>query len=396
MRIAYLDCFCGISGDMAVGALVDAGADFAAIRAALDSLGLRGFTVNAAKVNKHGIMATQFQVQFDAAEPHPHRHLADVLEIIDRGDLPAPVKAASVATFEALARAEAAVHGTTLEVVHFHEVGAVDSIVDIVAAQHAKHLLGVDRVAVSPMNVGSGTVQCDHGVLPVPAPATALLLQGKLTCGGDVAGELVTPTGAALVAQWAAACGPIPPMSVERIGYGSGTRDLPDRANVLRVFLGESASASAETQPILVVETNIDDLNTELFPPLLSALIEAGARDAFLTPIVGKKGRSAHCVTVLCEEAQARDIAGVLFRHSTTFGVRMRREERFVLERHWKSVATPWGRVRVKLGIWEGARTTAAPEFEDCRARAEAAGVPVRLVYEAALAAGLKGEFEDA
>jgi len=396
MRILYLDCFCGISGDMAVGALVDAGADFAAIRAALDALRLPGFVVAADKVNKHGIMATQFQVRLDAAEPHPHRHLGDVIEIIERGDLPAPVKNASVATFEALARAEAAVHGMAIEEVHFHEVGAVASIVDIVAAQYAKHLLGIERVVVSPMNVGSGTVRCDHGVLPVPAPATALLLQGKPTCGGDVTGELVTPTGAALVAQWAVACGAMPPMTLDRIGYGSGTRDLPDRANVLRVFLGEAAAVSGGMQRILVVETNIDDLNTELFPPLLSALLEAGAHDAFLTPIVGKKGRSAHCVTVLCDEARARDIAGVLFRHSTTFGVRMRREERFVLDRQWKSVATPWGRVRVKLGVWEGARTTAAPEFEDCRARAESAGVPVRLVYEAAWAAGLKGEFEDA
>lgn len=394
MKTLYLDCFSGISGDMSVGALLDAGADFTIIRNALRSLGVHGFDVSAEKVCKKGIMATQFHVVQDAHTEHPHRHLRHVVEIIMRGDLPAPVQTAAVATFQIIAEAEAAVHGTTVEKVHFHEVGAVDSIVDIVAAQYALHLLGIEAVYASALPVGGGTVSCAHGVIPVPAPATALILRDKPTYGGGIQCELVTPTGAALAVQWARAFGDAPLMRVETVGYGAGTRDLPDRPNLLRALIGKSDVAAVARESVWVLEANIDDMNPELLPPLVTALLEAGARDAFLTPIIGKKGRPAYCVTALCDDAALGRVSQALFAHSTTLGLRMRREERIVLERRWEQARTPWGAVRVKTGVLDGAVRNAAPEFEDCRALAEQAGVPVRMVYDAALAAALKGEFE--
>ncbi len=387
MRILYFDCFSGISGDMSVGALIDAGASFETIRTGLESLDVQGFTVAAEKVKKKGIQATQFRVLLDDSAAQPHRHLRHVVEIIERGMLPEPVKTAAIGTFRLLADAEAEVHGSTPEKVHFHEVGAVDSIVDIVAAQHALHLLGVDEIAVSPMHLGSGTVRCAHGVMPVPAPATALLLRGKPTYGGSVEAELVTPTGAALVAQCAKRFGPAPTMSVQTIGYGAGTRDLPDLPNVLRVMIGEALDAAPGTEAISVVEANIDDMTGELYPPLVEALLEAGARDAFVTPVLGKKARPAHGITVLCDEPRVSAIVHVLFAHSTTFGVRVRVERRFVLARDWSDAETPWGTVRVKVGWFDGQLSAAAPEFEDCRVVAQRSGVPVRKVYEAALAA---------
>jgi hypothetical protein len=239
MRVLYFDCFSGISGDMTVGALLDAGVDFETLKGALDSLGVPGYTVSAEKINKKGVVATQFHVHVDEGTDHPHRHLRHVVEIINQGDLPEEVKEAAIETFEHLAEAEASVHGTTIEKVHFHEVGAIDSIVDIVGAQMGLHLLGVEAVYCSPIHVGAGTVKCAHGVMPVPAPATARLLLGMPTYGGDVQGELVTPTGAALLKQCAKGFGGAPRMTTDALGYGSGTKDLGDRANVLRVQLGE-------------------------------------------------------------------------------------------------------------------------------------------------------------
>ena len=396
MRIVYLDCFCGISGDMTVGALIDAGAPFDRIAATLDGLGLSGFRASAEKVNKKGIAATQFRVQLDADVKQPHRHLHHVTEILETGGLPEPVRAGATDTFTRLAEAEAAVHGTTIEKVHFHEVGAIDAIVDIVAAHCALHLLGVEAVYCSPLHVGAGTVKCAHGVLPVPAPATARLLLGKPTYGGEVPFELVTPTGAALVATWSRGFGGAPPMRAHAIGYGCGTRDLEDRPNVLRALLGEATEPARTAERVAVVETNLDDMTGELAAPLIEALMAEGARDAFAEPVLGKKGRPALRVTALCGEAEAPRLAEVFFRHSTTFGVRMRTEDRIVLERAQRMVETSWGPVEVKLGLYEGEAVTAAPEYASCRAVAEKASVPVRAVYEAAQAAAWKGEFEDA
>lgn len=387
MKTLYFDCFSGASGDMIVGALIDLGADVDALRAALESLDVSGYTIAAKKVKKKGVMATQFSVELDPAAKQPHRHLRHVVEIIDRGNLPDAVKVASKETFRRIAECEAKVHGTTIEKVHFHEVGAIDSIVDVVGAHFCLHALGCEGVAASPLHVGAGTVECAHGVMPVPAPATALLLEGVPCYGGEVQVELVTPTGAALLAQIAASFGPMPAMTITGTGYGSGTRDLPDRANVLRVIEGDAAeSRAAET--VTVIETNVDDMVPELLPVLIEEAMGAGARDAFVVPVVGKKGRPGHSITVLCDPAHADALAAVVFRNSTTLGVRMREERRICLEREWKNVDTPWGAVRVKIGRLGAEQTVASPEFEDCKQVAERAGVPVIAVYRAALVAG--------
>ncbi len=396
MRVLYLDCACGISGDMTVGALIDAGADFDLIQKALASLQVPGFRVEAEKITKHAIRATQFRVIEEEDAPRPHRHLRHIVEIIQQGALPDAVKAAAIDTFTRVAEAEAEVHGTTKEKVHFHEVGAIDSIADIVAAEYALHLLQVDKVYASPLHVGAGTVECDHGVMSVPAPATARLLLGKPTYGGEVPYELVTPTGAALVSRWVQDFGAQPTMTVQQIGYGSGTRDLSDRANVLRVCLGELAESSTalslEKEEVRIIETNIDDMNPELFPVLLDRLMTAGARDAFLTPVLGKKGRPAQLVTALCAPEKEAGVIRVLFQETGTLGVRFRTESRYVLPREVVSVETPWGAVRVKSGVFEGTTTCLAPEFEDCRSLAEQAGVAVKQVYETALTLAMRKE----
>jgi uncharacterized protein (TIGR00299 family) protein len=386
MKTLYFDCYSGASGDMIVGALLDAGAGFDQLRTTLLSLGVEGFDVAAEKVKKKGVMATKFHVNLDESHAHPHRHLRHVVEIIEKGDLPEPVRAASIETFRRIAVAEAEIHGTTVERVHFHEVGAVDSIVDIVGAHLALHDLGIERIVASPLHVGAGTVQCAHGLMPVPAPATALLLKGAPSYGGGVDGELVTPTGAALITQLASTFGAMPAMRIDVSGFGAGTKDLVDRPNVLRVLIGEAAGAGTE-ETIAVLEANIDDMHGELFPPLVEALMAAGARDVFLTPILGKKGRPAQLISVLCDPDKIQDMAAILFRESTTLGVRYREEHRVVLDREWKEVTTPYGAVRIKIAGHSGQTLTRAPEFEDCRKIADAQRVPVRLVYDAAVAA---------
>ena len=392
MRTLYFDCFCGAAGDMIVGALLDAGADFEALRAALESLATDGFTVEANRVTKKGIESTHFRVLVDPSVSQPHRHLRHVLEIIEHGALPDSVKSAAAETFRRIAVSEAEVHGTTVEKVHFHEVGAIDSIVDVIGAHLGLHLLGIERVESSALPVGFGAIKAAHGVMPVPAPATAKLLEGVPVFGGDLEGEWVTPTGAALIAQLAAAYGPLPAMQIEHVGYGSGTRDAPDRANVLRVLIGETHERFAATGTVAVLETNIDDMNPELLPVLIEEALGAGAHDAFLTPIVAKKGRAAHKLTVLCAEDRADALARTILLNSTTLGVRMRVESRVCLAREWKTVETPWGQVRVKYGTLEGKPPAPAPEFEDCRALAAKAGVTVLEIYQAALAAAVQGK----
>jgi pyridinium-3,5-bisthiocarboxylic acid mononucleotide nickel chelatase len=480
MKILYFDCFCGAAGDMLLGALIDAGADFAEIERRLASLGVGGYHLHCAPVNKRGIMAMNFDVH-TGDHPHPHdhgrahdhghehapahshghahshthththehshdhghththahghthehphehghshaqdhghdhhdpahghahehthehthghdhvhRHLKDIVKIINAGDLPDAVKSAAIATFERIAVAEAKVHGTTPDKIHFHEVGAVDSIVDIVGVHLALDQLKPDRIESSPVHLGKGTVKCAHGVMPVPAPATALLLEGVPSYAADVDGELTTPTGAALIAQLAQAFGPMPPMRVLATGNGAGNKDLPDRPNIVRVFLGEAIEARP-TATINVIEANIDDMSPELLAPVIGTLLDAGARDAFFTPVFGKKGRPGHLLTVLAKDEERDALARLILEQTTTFGLRMRREERIELEREWREVDTPWGRVRIKLGGSNGAATVQSPEFEDCRRVAETAHIPVRRVYEAALAAAVKGEW---
>lgn len=395
MRVAYFDCFSGISGDMTVGALIDAGASFDSIRDTLDLLGVKGYTLAADKVGKNGVTATKFRVKLDKNMKHPQRNLVTIRDLLDKAPLPEPVRANAKAIFEIIGHAEAEVHGTTIERVHFHEVGAVDSIVDVVGACMGMHLLGIDEVYASNVHVGAGTIRCAHGVMPVPAPATARILAGIPTYGGEVQGELTTPTGAAILKHFSRGFGQAPLMRVDAIGYGAGDKGIPDRANVVRVQVGELEEAGSNTQDetITVIEANIDDMPGELVPPLMEALLAAGARDAFYTPAQGKKGRPVCVVTALCDAAAADQIAGVFFANSTTIGVRIRDERRIVLPRVMKRVTTPWGVVAVKVSGVSAPQS--APEFEDCKAVAHAANVPVKQVYEAALAAAVRGEWID-
>lgn len=393
MKTLYLDCFCGISGDMTVGALIDAGADARHLLDVAASLGLEGVKLEVAKVDKKGIRATRFRVLTDPKVHQPHRHLSHVLTILRNAAVEEAVKDAAADAFKLIGLAEAEVHGVPLEKVHFHEVGAVDSIVDIVLANTALHSLGIKKVFCSTLVVGTGSVACDHGILPVPAPATALLLRGIPWRAGEVPYELVTPTGAALAKQWAAAFMPMPDMRVESVGYGAGTRELQDRANVLRVFVGEQPEQLPALEPISVLETTIDDMNPELTALLAPLLLEAGARDVFTAAVMGKKGRMAQHITVLSDPDKAGALARLIFANSVSLGVRVREERRWVLERETRHVNTPWGRVRVKIGLLEGAETAASPEFEDCRALAEANALPVRVIYASALAAAVRGEY---
>jgi uncharacterized protein (TIGR00299 family) protein len=381
--IGYLDCFSGISGDMLLGALVDAGLSLDDLREDLARLPLSGYELTAERVTRKGISGTQVVVT--AGESHSRRRLPDVLDIIGQAELPAEVGDRARRTFTRLAEAEAHVHGKPVEEVHFHEVGAVDAIVDIVGGLCGIERLGIAALHCSPLPLGGGWVDAAHGRLPVPAPATAELLKGVPTYGGPVERELVTPTGAAIVSTVCKAFGPMPSMAVTSVGYGAGSLDLP-HPNLLRVFVGESTAAPQQRRLVLL-ETNLDDLNPEFYDHLMDRLFAAGALDVFYTPIVMKKTRPATLVSVLAEPTQADALEDVLFRETSTLGVRCYEVTRRCLDREWREVETPYGQVRVKLGRIGPEVVTASPEYEDCRRLALERGVPVRVVYEAAQAA---------
>lgn len=391
MKTLYLDCFCGISGDMTVAALLDAGADFALLEQVVASMKLEGLQIAREKISKKGIGATRFQVLVDPGVKQPHRHLHHILEIIDKADMPQAVKDNASGVFQCLGAAEAEVHGTTIEKVHFHEVGALDSIVDIVAANLALYSLGIEKVVASTLVAGSGTVSCDHGIMPVPAPATALLLKGIPWRSGEMEGEMTTPTGAALARHWASSFGPMELSRVDAIGYGAGTRDLPDRANVLRVFVGEMAGTQPASETVQVLETLVDNLNPELAAAIVPALLEAGALDAWMNPVLGKKGRSAFHITALCDPAHEAKVMESLFLQSGTLGIRFRQEQRRVLPRESVMLNTPWGEVRAKKSHLGDKLENITPEYEDCMALARKHSLPVRKIYEAALTAQQKG-----
>jgi hypothetical protein len=322
----------------------------------------------------------------EAPAPPETRSFAGVAAIFAGSDLPAPVKERAEAVYRRLAAAEAAVHGLALEEVHFHEVGALDSIVDVAGSVCALHLLGIDRVACSPLPAGHGTIRCAHGAMPVPAPATMELLKGCPVRAVDVEAELVTPTGAALAASLSAQFGGLPAMRIEAIGYGAGQRELPF-PNVLRVVIGETSRAPAEATAVTLIEANIDDQSPQLYESAVEALFRSGALDVWLTPVIMKKGRPAHTLSVLCRPEDAAALAEVVFRETATLGIRRSRWERECLERDWIEVETPFGSVRVKVGRRAGALRTVTPEYDDCRARAEEATAPLKEVQAAACAA---------
>ena len=381
MRICYLDAFSGISGDMLVGALADAGADVCAITEALQSLGAEA-AVSFEKVKRCGIAATKFQVKVN--EPAKHRHLSGILKMIEGAALPDQVKKNASAVFERLGEAEAKVHNVPVEKVHFHEVGAVDSIADIVGACLGFHLLGVEAIHSSALNLGSGTVAAEHGVMPVPAPATAALVAGKPVYARGPAVELTTPTGAAVAVTLAKEFGAMPAMKISSIGYGAGDRDFAEHANVLRIFTGESSGAT-EATTVAVIEANIDDSSPQVLGYAVERLLEAGALDATLEPIEMKKGRPGTLLRVIARPEDRPALADVIFQETSTLGVRIYAAERLVKFREWIQVETPHGKVRVKVS-----EKSFAPEYEDCRALARSTGVALKDIIAAANFAYLK------
>ena len=376
---AYFDCFSGVSGDMILGALVDAGLDADRLGAALESLPLKGFRLEARAVKRGHLAGTQVEVVDEGGQPL--RHLKDLNAIVDGSGLDAKVKESARAIFESIAVAEARVHGTPLEHVHFHEIGAVDTVVDVVGALEGLRLLGVERVVCSPLNVGTGMVEFSHGRWPVPAPATAELLKGKPTYATDSQAELVTPTGAAIVAHVAAAFGPPPLMAVERIGYGAGSRELAV-PNMLRVTIGRAADADGlDRDVVAVLETNIDDMNPQLYQWVMERLLDAGALDVSVTPTGMKKGRPGALLTVLAECGREAALAETMLIETTSLGVRTRFETRYKLSRSIETVETEFGPLRVKAAIRDGRVLRRTPEYDDCRRIAEERGLPLIEVY---------------
>jgi pyridinium-3,5-bisthiocarboxylic acid mononucleotide nickel chelatase len=410
MRIAYLDCFAGISGDMFLGALIDAGAGPKILHEAVAALNLNA-TLKIEKADRSGISSTKVHVyegeklaetahppakQHSHTHDHPHeqkhnhthgRSLTVIRNLINAADLAAPIKQTAIETFELLGASEAKIHNVPIEKIHFHEVGAVDAIVDIVAASAGIHALAIDKWHSSPLNVGGGMVDCAHGRFPVPAPATADLLRGLPTYSAHIEKELVTPTGAALIRTLAPTFGPQPSMRIQQIGYGAGTRNPKDFPNVLRISIGESSEATHSA--VAVLQTAIDDLSPQILAYVTERALALGALDVMSTAVQMKKGRLGTLLTILADDAQIPALEDLLLRETSTLGVRIHHERRSCLDRTHATVTTPYGDIRIKLGSRNGETYNAAPEFEDCRAAAQKHNVPVKQVQQAAIAAYL-------
>lgn len=403
----HFDCFSGVSGDMVLGALLDLGLPIEALRGALGSLAIDYGGVSAERVLRAGVSATKFQAPADEppahshardhghdhdhghahpAGSHSHHSLSEIAAFIRRSALSPQGRDRAIHLFERLAEAEAAIHAMPVEQVHLHEVGALDSIIDIVGAVYGLEWVAADVVTASPLNVGSGTVECAHGTFPVPAPATARLLQGVPIYSGAVARELVTPTGALIVTEYASAFGPLPPMRVDRIGYGAGSRDFKRNPNVLRLFAGET-SGDAAVERVVSIECEIDDMNPQLFGPLMDRLAQAGALDVFYAAVQMKKGRPGTLVTIVAPPDRRGAISDVLFAETTTIGVRYQDMLRDRLDRECVQVETPLGAIRFKVATRDGRVLNAAPEFDDCARVAAERHVPVKEVQAVAMKA---------
>ena len=381
MKVAYFDCFSGISGDMVLGALVDAGCDLARLEAELRRLPLSGWQLRAEKVVRGGLTATQVKVE--TTEHHHHRSLGTILDLIDKAGLPPQVRDSARRIFQRLGDAEALIHNVPVEKVHFHEVGAVDAVVDIVGACVGFALMGLEEFVCSPLNVGGGRVQTQHGTLPVPAPATAELLRGAPTYSTGIERELVTPTGAAIASTLASRFGPLPAMTVAAIGYGAGTAELTQQPNVLRLFIGEAAAREAAgpgEETIAVIEANLDDMNPQIYGYFVERALAEGALDVFSTPVQMKKNRPGQLLTVLCAPAAVDRLTDLIFRETTTIGVRSYAARRRMLARESVPVETPYGVIRMKVSRLNGHVLNAAPEYEDCQRAAVERGVPLKQV----------------
>jgi uncharacterized protein (TIGR00299 family) protein len=403
-KILYLDCFSGVSGDMLLGACLDAGLPLEDLRGALGSLGLDDYVVSAERVLRSGISATRWLLDErlpaaavppqegapDAgAHAHPHRHVAQIERLIARSALAPASRDRAIALVHRLAAIEADIHQMPIESVHLHEVGSIDSILDIVGGVFALEWFGAGRIVASPLNLGSGTVRCAHGTLPVPAPATARLTQGVPVYQDGPAVELTTPTGALLVTGFAAGYGPMPPMRVERIGYGAGRRDFPDRPNVLRILVGEAEAATPSRDRVTLMTFEIDDMNPQIYGVLIETLLAAGALDVYYTAVQMKKNRPGTLVTVMAPPERRTALSAIVFRETTTLGVRYHDVEREVLAREIVTVTTPWGGVPIKVARLGGMVTNAAPEFDACVAVARAHGMPIKDIQAAAMKAWL-------
>ena len=393
MTVLYFDCFSGAAGDMILGALIDAGVPLDEVRRALGSLAIEPDMVWTDRVVRGGVTATKFCVkgEDDGAHQHPHRHLKGVYKLIEQSALSEAGKTRAKGLFERLGEAEAAIHGTTMEKVHLHEVGALDSIIDIVGSVFALEWLGVDEVVSSPLNVGSGTIRVAHGLYPVPAPATTRLLHDVPIYAGDQQAELVTPTGALLVSSYATSYGPVPAMTLKKIGYGAGTREFKDTPNVLRVLIGESEAVGSSTghTTVVVIECEIDDMNPQIFGVLMERLLAEGALDVFYTSVQMKKNRPGTLLTVIAPPGRREALTSLVFSETTSIGVRYREMARECLERETVTVATPLGPVRVKVARRNGQVLNALPEFDDCARVARERGVPIKDVQAAATKAYL-------
>ena len=421
-KVLYFDCFSGASGDMILGALLDAGLPLERLRAAVGSLALDGVTLEAERVDRSGIGATKFRVRGAdlSRQPnhgdghhhhghdhhghdhdhhdrrdrgadhhdHGHRGLSEICEMVDRSALSGPAKDRAKRLFRRLAETEADIHRRPVEEIHLHEVGAVDSIIDIAGAVFGLEWLGADRIVSSPLNVGSGTVTCAHGVLPVPAPATARLVAGVPVYSTGVEAELLTPTGALLVTDYASQFGPLPALRVRQVGYGAGDRDLPGSPNVVRVVIGDD-DAGGRLQRVVVIESEIDDMNPQIFGVLMDRLHAAGALDVFYAPIQMKKNRPATLVSVVALPADREALTALLFRETTTIGVRFREMDRERLDREQVTVETPLGPVRFKVAGRGGDVVNASPEFDDCLQLAERHDLSVKAVQAIATKAYL-------
>jgi len=398
VRVLYFDCFAGAAGDMILGALLDAGLPFDELKRALGSLAVDGIDVSVDRVVKTGLTAAKFRVHEHApagggGHHHPHHHLKHIVAAIDRSALSDAAKAKAVKMFRRLGEAEAAIHNTTLEKVHLHEVGAIDSIIDIVGAAFAMEWFNPDRVVVSPINVGGGMVNSAHGVFPVPAPATLALLKDAPVYSSGVQMETLTPTGALILTEYATAFGPVPAMTIEKVGYGAGDREVKETPNVVRVLIGTAdatASAPRSSMQVVVLECEIDDMNPQIFGVLMDKLYASGALEVFYVAVQMKKNRPGTLMTIVCKPEDRSTMTEIVFRESTTIGIRHQELSRECLDREMVTVATSLGPVRFKVARRDGRVLNAQPEFEDLAKLSAERGIPVKEVQALAQKAWLE------
>jgi pyridinium-3,5-bisthiocarboxylic acid mononucleotide nickel chelatase len=385
MKIAYFDCFSGAAGDMIVGAMLDAGLDFEFLKSQIATLGLKNLDIKVSETKRAGLRAKHFVPLIK--EEHHHRHLGDILKIINDSKIGVKPKQMAISIFNRLAEAEGKVHGKEPSDIHFHEVGAIDSIVDIVSAAIGFDALGIEKVYCSTLAVGGGQVKAAHGIMPVPAPATAELLKGVPTVGGPIDKELLTPTGAAILTTMSENFGQMPPMKIEAIGYGAGTMDSEHVPNVVRLILGQSADeSSATSDSVGLLETNTDDITGEIIAHTMDKLLTAGALDVFTPPIVMKQARPAIKLTVICQTNDIARLEEMIFDAGITFGIRRQIVERSKLAREFVTVATRFGNIKIKVGKRSGKIVAAKPEFADCAKAAQEHKVSVKEIMQTAIA----------